>query len=358
MPLGQFIPPKGDLPDLLGIRQALGEVPISVGPGRSIQQAMGQVPQGPNAAQALDFILPQDPVEAAMDLIVPIAGAGANVAKRAAYRAPQVTSRPVKKAFHGSPHTFDKFDVSRIGTGEGAQAYGHGLYFAEEPAVAQSYRHGLAGRPDFSTAGPSVSTMLDNAWDDLTTKGMGPLKPSDAAEVVDRRLLQQEKDALKSSDMDWYKKIQDQRVQVQRFKENPSINKGSMFEVDLLPADDEFLLWDRPLSEQPQKVQDALRDMLPEEWVDAAPSGADIYTNAIPSVKGFHRQGKTHESVSALLQGKGIRGIKYLDQGSRGAGEGTFNYVIFDDKDVQILKMLGLIPVGIAAGAAATQGDI
>ena len=29
--------------------------------------------------------------------------------------------------YHGSPHQFDKFDSSRIGTGEGAQAYGHGL---------------------------------------------------------------------------------------------------------------------------------------------------------------------------------------------------------------------------------------
>ena len=28
--------------------------------------------------------------------------------------------------FHGSPHKFDAFDASKIGTGEGAQAYGHG----------------------------------------------------------------------------------------------------------------------------------------------------------------------------------------------------------------------------------------
>ena len=35
------------------------------------------------------------------------------------------------KAYHGSPHDFDRFDLSKIGTGEGAQAYGHGLYFAE-----------------------------------------------------------------------------------------------------------------------------------------------------------------------------------------------------------------------------------
>ena len=44
-------------------------------------------------------------------------------------------------AYHGSPHSFDKFDISKIGTGEGAQAFGHGLYFAEAEPVAQSYRY-------------------------------------------------------------------------------------------------------------------------------------------------------------------------------------------------------------------------
>src|SRR3990167_5273654 len=48
------------------------------------------------------------------------------------------------RAYHGSPHDFDKFDMSRIGTGEGAQAYGHGLYFAENPRVAKQYRDDLA----------------------------------------------------------------------------------------------------------------------------------------------------------------------------------------------------------------------
>ena len=40
-------------------------------------------------------------------------------------------------AYHGSPHKFDKFQLDKIGTGEGAQAYGHGLYFADAPDVGQ-----------------------------------------------------------------------------------------------------------------------------------------------------------------------------------------------------------------------------
>ena len=43
-----------------------------------------------------------------------------------------------------SPHDFDQFSMEHIGKGEGAQAYGHGLYFAGEKAVAEHYREGLA----------------------------------------------------------------------------------------------------------------------------------------------------------------------------------------------------------------------
>ena len=55
------------------------------------------------------------------------------------------------KAYHGSPHDFDAFDLSKIGTGEGAQAYGHGLYFAENPGTAEFYRSQLAGEPDIAS---------------------------------------------------------------------------------------------------------------------------------------------------------------------------------------------------------------
>ena len=45
----------------------------------------------------------------------------------------------IKNVRHVSPHLFDKFDLSRIGTGEGHQAFGHGLYFTESDDVAKNY---------------------------------------------------------------------------------------------------------------------------------------------------------------------------------------------------------------------------
>jgi hypothetical protein len=38
-------------------------------------------------------------------------------------------------------------DTTKIGTGEGAQAYGHGLYFADSEGVARSYRDKLSKTP-------------------------------------------------------------------------------------------------------------------------------------------------------------------------------------------------------------------
>ncbi len=45
----------------------------------------------------------------------------------------------IKNVYHGSPHLFDKFSHAKIGTGEGAQAFGHGLYFSTDKGVAQTY---------------------------------------------------------------------------------------------------------------------------------------------------------------------------------------------------------------------------
>ncbi len=49
-------------------------------------------------------------------------------------------------AYHGSPYDFERFTTEKIGAGEGAQAYGWGLYFAGRKEVADYYRHALAGK--------------------------------------------------------------------------------------------------------------------------------------------------------------------------------------------------------------------
>jgi hypothetical protein len=55
-------------------------------------------------------------------------------------------NREAITAYHGTPHRVDKFTTAKIGTGEGAQVYGWGLYFAQNPAVAEQYQKGLTER--------------------------------------------------------------------------------------------------------------------------------------------------------------------------------------------------------------------
>lgn len=64
--------------------------------------------------------------------------------------------------FHGSPHKWDRVDLSQIGTGEGVQAYGHGFYAAERPGIAKTYAERLSESKDpiLSWKGQSREDMI------------------------------------------------------------------------------------------------------------------------------------------------------------------------------------------------------
>jgi hypothetical protein len=61
--------------------------------------------------------------------------------------------------------------------------------------------------------------------------------------------------------------------------------------------------------------------------------------------------------LSAKLKDMGFPGVKYLDGGSRGAGQGSRNYVVFDDKLIDILKKYGMGGILGAGGASQMQGE-
>lgn len=69
-------------------------------------------------------------------------------------------------AYHGTPHQFDEFKMDKIGTGEGFQSQGHGLYFSEAPEVAEHYKASLSnggGGNVYRADIPDKEKMLD--WD-------------------------------------------------------------------------------------------------------------------------------------------------------------------------------------------------
>jgi hypothetical protein len=238
-------------------------------------------------------------------------------------------------AYHGTPHNIQgKFDINKVGTGEGAQAYGHGMYFAENPAVATQYKN-ILSKPEFTKTAEGVELrgqlprMLDETYSELVAKnGIQQTNYGDVTDLVGQRLDRQMKDALKANDMDWYNKTADMKLDLARFKENPPPNVGNLYKVDIPDADiPNMLNWDEPLSKQPKSVQDALAkfdpDLYSKKGSDYSPEerGESIYMRIANS-----QQAKNFPEASAVLESLGIKGIRYLDEGSRGNYQARTTY--------------------------------
>ena len=141
------------------------------------------------------------------------------------------------------------------------------------------------------------------------------------------------------------------------------VNTGNLYTVELLPDADEFLDWDRPLSEQSEKVKAAIASA---EWDGPkdryengkfigdvenalayskrrgeAMNGADLYAVIVSALRPKAGAGIAEMQKHLRNSPLGIPGIRYLDQGSRGAGDGTRNFVIFDENLVRILEENG-----------------
>lgn len=226
-------------------------------------------------------------------------------------------------AYHGTPHRFaptpdnelGAFDMSKLGTGEGAQAYGHGLYLAGDKAVGQMYQKALAPLTQADPWWKSGVRQRLAAGDSL----------GDAVKRVagNDGALTQKMNGLNESDF--------------------SAPSGNLYRVDV-PDEHvaKMLDWDKPLSEQPhaQAAADkiiasgALDKDAMREWTSRQhKTASEFYTILQQSDRVAGQSGATD-----LLRQHGIPGIKYLDGGSRGAGQGSHNYVVFDD---QLPKIIG-----------------
>lgn len=273
------------------------------------------------------------------------------------------------RVYHGSPHDFDRFSMDKIGTGEGAQAYGHGLYFAENEGIAQSYK-GVQGMA-------SVDPMPNVASKQLAAYGDTP-KMREFMRLV-------------------FPNAGDEKIEaaIATAKNPPT---GRMYEVQINANPEDFLDWDKPLSEQPKVLQRLGMSARPEQeihdealrlmtegnarehgkmWFDFPDLSARIdelqneLDRRAPNVTGqeYYRGGSSDDVAGILsqmgygnpevqsqaLREAGIPGIRYLDAGSRGAGDGSRNYVVFDENLISILRKYGLIPGAIGAGAYGMQ---
>lgn len=243
------------------------------------------------------------------------------------------------KAWHGSPHSFDAFDISKIGTGEGAQAYGHGLYFAENPKVAGSYRQGLSVRNVGGAAGPN--------WDDPQHVAAAWVQiKGDKAKAL------QYLEGIPSANKD--EAVQGAIDLLKTDGPLPKVDTGALYNVSLDVNPEDLLDWDAPLSQQSEKVKKAISVnpvWVPQDITDW--TGREYYRRLgkeaakkqgkqfdLTDDPAFHSANLTPSQVdemsSRALADAGIPGLRYLDAGSRAGGEGSRNVVMFTDKGIKI----------------------
>jgi hypothetical protein len=205
--------------------------------------------------------------------------------------------------FHGSPHRFTKFDSSKIGTGEGNQTYGYGLYLAENPAVANDYKRQLSSEFFWRDLDAALPTALKGKAPDWTDALLSGKTVDDLASTLKRpwekSLLQQNKAKIESV-IDAHKA------------------SGNLYQVDLPDVQIAKMLdYDKPLSQQAPEIKAKLKAVVDDQM------GAGIWDKWLKTSPDFKNlendlfEDKAPQEISALLRQAGISGIRYLDQNSR-----------------------------------------
>jgi hypothetical protein len=256
-------------------------------------------------------------------------------------------------AYHGSPHDFDRFSMDKIGTGEGAQAYGHGLYFAENEGVARAYRDALQF-PRIENPKNAVERVVDDLnYHRGNVDGVRAIYQS----MIDRGTTEAQELARE--------KLAALPKVLEQFK-------GRMYEVNINANPDDFLDWDGEITSAPPAFQDWVKRRMDEvdlkegsraqrqlqNWRAApgdwqAGEGVNVPPPRVAEVRNWLGDyGENQASMTDAMREAGIPGIKYRDAGSRGADaeSGTRNYVVFDENLISIVRKYGI------AGAAAMLG--
>jgi hypothetical protein len=249
------------------------------------------------------------------------------------------------KVYHSSPHNFDKFDSSKIGIGEGNQNYMHGLYSAESPKVS-----GRGGEYDAQFTARNLGkhdlTMQENA----ILRHMQP-EASDM-DVLDKIL----REGYVAKDSNGVPDFDQAEAAIRRIRDN----KSTIYEARLDVSPNELIDWDTPMNAQPKGVQESLKAAGVPDWVLNDSTIAGIWLKRAEKNRyqaaDFFQGGQgeldiSPKEISDRLLSAGVKGVRYKDAGSRGSVGGTYNYVVFDDSLITILKKYG-IPMTAGAGGA------
>jgi hypothetical protein len=290
------------------------------------------------------------------------------------------------KAFHGSPHKFNKFSTKAIGTGEGAQAFGWGLYFTDKPSIAKHYSESTQMKGLLTARDKNGKIIYQGAgWDD------GALEAAKWVETGRKQAGE-----FTHNTAHWAKKAYAKSfARYPEMLEEPSkqavLNKidelaeakityedvpGSVYDVLLhkgkKPSEYDYLRWDEPLTEaQKNKIIkqryiergytvkgnkwfNQKGEQIPDEYVrkqiamdkeKMVREGEYVYGALSREMRRKAKSGMSMETsnqkeASLFLKRAGIDGIKYPSGSLTGMkSKGSYNYVVFDEADVSIEAM-------------------
>lgn len=288
-------------------------------------------------------------------------------------------------ALHASPHSFRKFSTDYMGQGEGAQAYGWGLYFAESEKVNRDYLKKFArdkyfiewrGRRFDAWHGSDefVEAVLKDMGVSEPTRSMKlaiwqlavPVLDDNREEKLDYLNRQQNyaESTLRSkrlfeTELQYESKIAEAKERlavikflkerVGDFSRGSEIVPASNYRVELNVDDSELLGWDYVdetilglLKDSPvEEVRYALERA--ERRADDRGenvSGKDVYQELFDAFwdGGDGTRQEAQKAASVSLLSSDIKGIRYADGYTRGKAEEeqTYNYVIFNEKYIKI----------------------
>jgi hypothetical protein len=270
-------------------------------------------------------------------------------------------------AYHGSPHKFDKFDSKYIGTGEGAQVYSRGLYFAEDPKVARHYQnkpHPALGRDPRDDI-EELNLLWNGAWNEgqrLTPEeavklfsSYPSLKDFQPGSPITKQIVKY----INEGQEGFIQGRAHSRIAETLDRILPPRPQGSFYTVDIADeAIPQMLDWDKLLPTQPKIVQEAAQGAVRRAqkesdeffgpnslrgsylWSDGtAKIGSPATLNEMDGAAIYNMLDNVYgKRAAATLRDFGTRGVRYLDNDSRRRGAGASNFVVFDDSDINILK--------------------
>lgn len=238
------------------------------------------------------------------------------------------------RTYHGTGASFDKFDFSHMGEGEGSQAFGWGGYVTNSKDIAEDYTRRAKIRKD--NGGFEFVTDMSANNKDMVRQYIYKYKD------VNKGLDAMRKDLSSALEMfpddDDLKELRNILA-----KKNEEIavpdNIAYLYDVDIPDDNGDYLDWENKLKKSHlNKVnkelvrigKEPIETIYPSR-VDGKVRGQDLY-DELSSMLG------SKETASKLLSDAGFVGIKY-PAGTIfvGAKEGDYNYVIFDENNANIV---------------------